>query len=578
MSRRDQSNSLSAVELLEEVFHLVKVIPFSTWAVYYAATFPFVLAFLYFWADMANHAFAHERLTIGAAGLTLLFIAMKTGQTIFAGGVMGIVTENDDLPSPRIVRIAMNQTIVQPTGILILPLCLFVVAPFGWAYAAYQNVTVLDDGRKSLRDLVGEAREQAGLNQKQNNVMLWLLCPYLVVLAVVFFLLILPVMSLVTPAWADVFLSLYAVIFGIILVPLCPFGAIVALNLGLLFVLLPSLLKIILGIDTPFTISPMGAINPTFFVIVAGMTYLCLDPLIKIAYCLRCFYGASIHTGQDLRLKLRRIARASLSILLMAIAGNALYSSEANAQDRVTETASRVEALDGAIDQTLQDRKFAWRYPRQRPEVEIGFIETLARYTRRPFEWLGDKLGALREWFVDFFDGRGRNARSPGQVGQRTLQTMFVALLGVLLALLLYVLWRTWRRSTIVTMEATKAQSAIPDLEDEGTTADELPSNEWMRLAAELLEKGEIRLAMRAYFFAGLARMAHLRLIRVAAHKSNREYAKELQRIAHVKGELVETFKNNLRVFESVWYGEHILSEDALQHYVLAQERIGHHA
>lgn len=579
MSTRRNEEPASALGLLEEMFHLIKAVPLSAWAVYYAATFPFVLAFLYFWTDMANHAFAYQRLAIDVTALSVLFVVLKTGHTLFARQLLGIVMEREDLPRPRILRIAMNQLIVQPTGFVVLPLCLFVVAPFGWAYAAYQNVTVLDDGRRPLRDVIREATEQAGLNQRQSSIMIWLLCPYIVALAATFFLLILPVMRLTSPEWTDSIMSMYAVILGFMLVPLCPFGAIVAVNLGGLLVMLPWLLKMLFGIDTPFTIGAPGAISPTFFVIVAGMTYLCLDPLIKIAYCLRCFYGASIHTGMDLRLKLKTIARTTLSVLLIALMSGTLIPRAASAQEAAAEIGTRAEMLNGAIDLTLQDRKFAWRFPRQRPEsAETGFFAALAEYTNATFDWVQAKVKALRDWLEDLFFGRERDARSPGAVGERTLQTMVVLLLVALLGILVFVWWRTWRRRTVVTMEAVEAQSALPDLEDEGTTAAELPSNEWLRLARELMDKGDIRLAMRAYFFASLARLAHLRLIRIASYKSNRDYARELQRIAHTKAELLDSFSTGLRTFESVWYGEHVLSQDALRRYVDAQERIGHDA
>lgn len=579
MKKRRRQNSASGVQLIEDVLHTAKSLSLSSWATYYAATFPFVLMFLYFWADMANHAFAHQRLAVEVTGLSVLFIVMKTGQSLFCRQALALVSDNFDLPRPHVLRIAVNQTIVQPTGFLVLPICLFILAPFGFSYAFYQNVTVLDDGQKTLATLLREAREQARLNPMQNHVMLWLLCPYVVVLATVFFLILLPIMRFISPEWTDSIMVLYAGIIGFLLIPLCPFGMIVALNLGSAFILLPMLIKMLLGIDTPFTISPMGAINPTFFVIVSGMTYLCLDPLIKIAYSLRCFHGSSIRTGQDLRIGLNRLARGVVGIILVGLVANIFVTHRAFASDTPPSLEARAEVLDEAVERTLQNRKFAWRIPRQRPEAsDSGVFAAIVRFTNDTFEWVLDKAKALRDWIADWFNRGHIDTSAPATVSDRALKTIVVVLLIALLGVLAYVAWRTWRQTTIVESAPIAARPGVPDLEDEGMIADELPSNEWLRLATELMEKGDVRLAMRAHFFAGLARLSQLRLIRIASHKSNREYARELRRITHVNAELVGSFTANLRTFESVWYGDHVLSDNELGHYVRSQEKIGNYA
>ena len=57
------------VELLEEAVHLVRLAPAGSLSAYYVGSLPFVLALLYFWADMSRSAFAGERLAAGAMGL-----------------------------------------------------------------------------------------------------------------------------------------------------------------------------------------------------------------------------------------------------------------------------------------------------------------------------------------------------------------------------------------------------------------------------------------------------------------------------------------------------------------------------
>jgi len=92
-----------------------------------------------------------------------------------------------------------------------------------------------------------------------------------------------------------------------------------ALNVGIALVLLPWLLKILFDVETLFSISKTHLMNNTFFAVVCSLTYLCLDPLMKASYCLRCFYGESLQTGEDLKVELRSCARpGSIVTLLLA--------------------------------------------------------------------------------------------------------------------------------------------------------------------------------------------------------------------------------------------------------------------
>ena len=60
-----------AVDLIEEALHLLREAPFGVWVLYYTGTVPFVLGFLYFWADMAQSAFAVQRAGGAALGMVL---------------------------------------------------------------------------------------------------------------------------------------------------------------------------------------------------------------------------------------------------------------------------------------------------------------------------------------------------------------------------------------------------------------------------------------------------------------------------------------------------------------------------
>ncbi len=71
--------------------------------------------------------------------------------------------------------------------------------------------------------------------------------------------------------------------------------------------LLPQMVKTFFGYESVFTLSGVNLLNTTFWITVLSLTYLCVDPLIKTAYALRCFYGLAIASGDDIRIELHRV-------------------------------------------------------------------------------------------------------------------------------------------------------------------------------------------------------------------------------------------------------------------------------
>src|SRR5581483_4028292 len=138
--------------------------------------------------------------------------------------------------------------------------------------------------------------------------------------------------------------------------------------------------------------------------------------------------------------------------------------------------------------------------------------------------------------------------------------------------LLLFRAWRS-RRQTPATV-ASEAVQPVPDVADENVGADQLPEDAWTRLARELIERGEYRLAMRAFYLGCLAHLAERNLIHIARFKSNREYERELQRRAHSFPDLPALFGDNLSIFERIWYGRHEANREVVDQFALNVERI----
>jgi hypothetical protein len=92
------------------------------------------------------------------------------------------------------------------------------------------------------------------------------------------------------------------------------------------------------------------------------------------------------------------------------------------------------------------------------------------------------------------------------------------------------------------------------------------------------MEKGELRLALRAFYLATLAYLAGQELITIAKYKSDREYELELRRRSHTQPHLSGAFAENRAFFESVWYGLHEVTPGIMDRFSQNQEKIRSHA
>ena len=582
-----------AVELIEEAFHLLRLAPASTLASYYLGTLPFILVLLFFWSDMSRSAFAGQRLPVGALGLSLFFFWMKIWQAVFAQELLAGLSREPPLgwSFSRLLRMGLVQCVLQPSGLFLLPLAFMILLPLGWTYAFYQNATVLGDGQETeLRQVFARAWRQAKLWPAQNHCVLLLMQPF----------------------GLFVFLNLVTGVLGI-----------------------PFLLNKFLGVDTIFTQSTSAMLNTTFFAAILGLTYLCVDPILKTIFALRCFYGESLKTGRDLKAELKNVQAPGASVGTIALvlllgmamptngspdipvraistpakqladtavrapaqepgsrrslpsrnrmqAGDALevspevkISLQASAAAASPEGSLSPAELDRSINEVLHHREFSWRMPRERiHEQEESKKGPVALFFESIWETLQDWAKAVGRWLSDLFRWLGKYLRprqSSGGTGTGWISTMYALLWLVAIALvcalvfLLFRVWQNWGQAP-----ADRAAEAIvlaPDVTDENVSADELPEDGWLRLARELLEKGELRLALRAFYLASLARLAQGNLITIAKFKSNRDYERELQRRAHAFPEVLNSFAENVTVFDRVWYGLHEVNAELVAHF-----------
>jgi hypothetical protein len=546
MARRQQGKAV--FDLIEEAVHLLRTTPAATLAVYYLGAMPFVLGLLYFWTDMSRSPFAGQHLADSSFGIAALFLWMKFWQVIFARRLRAQVAVE---PAPswtirRWGRVFLTQAFVQPLGLFAIPLSFVPILPATWVYALCQNVTALDDGGPDgVANLLKKSWKQATLWPRQN----------LLALAI-----------------------------------LAAFGFYVFLNWVAAGFVVPYLIKMLFGIESVFTRSPFSVLNTTFFAGMAGLTYLCVDPILKAIYVLRCFYGESLKSGEDLRAELNSIAVGSqIVVAAVAVALGLIFASPVRAADAPPTDPRSTRApisssvppaeLNRAISQTIHEDKYTWRLPREKivesdtQEGVLGrFFDKLGDTLR---QWAHAGLNWLDSWLRKLFRRPPTHSRFKTGYGWiESLQVLLYGLVAVVVAALAILFYRVWRERWRPPVIASEPLQPVPDIRDENVGADQLPEDGWTRLARELLERGELRLALRALYFASLSHLSARNLISIARFKSNRDYERELHRRAHSFPELLLTFGDNLASFERIWYGLHEVNRELVDRFAANVERI----
>lgn len=522
-----------AVEILEEAAGLVRGASAADLCCYGIGTLPFVFYLLFFFSQRTG-ADGFANLVPESLALSLLYLWMKYWQSVYSRRLLaGARNVRKEFISP--CGPAVVQAVLQPWSLLLVPVALLLTVPFGWCYAFFQNVTVLG-AEGDVKTVFRRAYRQSLLFPAQN-------------LLVILFALIL---SLI------VFVNLYAAAF-----------------------LIPLLIKKLLGIETVLSRSHHFLFNTSFLALLAAITYLCVDPFVKAAYVLRCYYGECLETGADLLAELRTLrgsvgktaaALLAASFFLAPAAFPAAASTPA-AESAVHAPASRsAEArdLDRAINDVLRRPEFSWpslkKSPREKQRIP-GFLDPVFSTVKGWANQVGQWIGRFFDWLAEHLLRKSRKGKpSDGGAGTGfwTVPVLMYGFLTVLLCICGVMLCRRFRnRRRVAVPSPVSVSVSEPDIRDEDVTPGELSGDRWRRLAGELLAAGESRLAIRALYFASIAHLAEAGLLSVDKAKSDRDYERELRRRAHSRIPLLEAFSANVSLFQRVWYGRHAV-DDAL--------------
>ncbi len=386
---------------------------------------------------------------------------------------------------------ALPSAAFQGTKLLVIPLSLLAIFPFAWSVAFFGSLNALAARPHPFR----EGARMARLWQRQN--------------------------------W-----------FALGLVAL--FAFIVFLNVAMLLFLLPTLARMFSGYENEFTRRPAAMLNWTFTATALGLTWFAIDPLVQAMYVVRCFKGESVASGADLRAALRRLAVALIIVTFVSvpsIQARPLSPSE----------------LDSKIRQTLRNPDYSWQNPESPAPDSPRWMEDISKLARRVRHWIRIAADWVSAELREMFRSKGEPVTAGSAPPKTTLRWAIYAAIALIAILALLIL-----QKALSANRQSKTRSSVPsapvDLKGD-VLASELPEDEWLRLAREALERGDLRLALRAAYLANLAWLGSAGFVAISRFKSNRDYEREV-RLRSRSDEMVSLLRSNREVFESAWYGD----------------------
>jgi hypothetical protein len=211
------------------------------------------------------------------------------------------------------------------------------------------------------------------------------------------------------------------------------------------------------------------------------------------------------------------------------------------------------------LERVLNAPEYAWRNP-SKAEAPPGWLEQLRDWLKEGLGSLSEALGrlgrALGKWLSSLFP-QGPGLPSGGGADGMALVAQvlsWIAIAGAIVALTL-ILIKVLSRRAAITLPQAPVVAPTPDLESEDTSADQLPEDEWLRLARQKANDGDLRQALRALFLATLSLLGAHGHILIRKSKSNFDYERELKRKLTSAPDLDEIFSLDRKLFERCWYG-----------------------
>jgi len=499
-----------AIPLLEEAVHILRRAPRTALVCHVLGAVPFALALLLFWNDVNNAHTSDATVGRESVVLALLLVWMNCWRAIFAGRLRRQLTASTDTPWTwgRTWNLVAGQAFLGATKLVMLPLSLLTIFGFAWTVAFYRSATaVADRGDLDPVQLITRARQMAGFDRRQS----WLILPIIGFLWLLF-----------------------------------------TANLGLALALLPQLIHTLTGYESQFSRSGGYYIfTPLFLWSTLAISWMIFDPFIQAVYCLRSFYGDSVTSGEDIRAGLRMLT--SMAAMLLVLLPLHAFADVPPQQ------------LEQSVRRAMQSSEYDWRLPAP-VQAAPHNLPWLVRVTdrlidglRSIFHAIGKAIGAIFDWLRKLLEIAGGS-----QTGALPKTGLHWSLYLLIALVLCAAGWIVWRRRWFVRARLKPTAPALEAvrLDAEDLTADRLPEDGWLELAARMMREENFRLALRAYYLANLAWLGRSEFLTIHSGKTNREYELELRRKARGSAEARQLFAANVGAFERAWYGLHAVSAD----------------
>jgi hypothetical protein len=391
---------------------------------------------------------------------------------------------------------------------------------------------------------------------------------------------------------------------------LFPLWIAVFLNGFLLALALPQLLHAIFGVSTLLsTRTGVDSLirSSAFSLALFGGAWVALDPIVKCTYIVVYQHLRSRREGDDLRGLLASLPREQqekerlvastgisrgarigaagvLAVILLGVSPSVIASQAPQMQTNIAPSGSthpgRVVRLREAIDRESHRDIYRW-HDADHPAPPTWFdkmLEKLGRFINRAWNAITNFL--RKRWPHGLTLSPGNAKGSGWRMKDLRLWVALIASLALLAGAVL--LWLRRRLPAQVSIPMVVAP--LPDLSDT-TLATEYSEDEWFTLATRLESAGELRLALRAAYLGLLAGLAQREWLTIRRDRTNREYLDEFTRrwrrrpqaALETRGEIPETLRGSLRLFDRVWYGAHTLTPAVVAAYRLDQRELLKH-
>jgi hypothetical protein len=506
----------SGIELLEEAVALARRAPARAWSWYLAGAVPFFAAFL-FYVRATSGVLAVPDPSAASLALAVLFGWRQLSRSVF-----GRILAEDVFPGMRTVptrRVWVRAA--ARTWFAGLLRVILILLPTPYLSALFRNYQAYawEDGNAFRR-----AAAMAG--RGGNPLVSWLTLG-----AVSFFV------------WVNIFSGIM---------------------LG------PVLYRIFTGEEGGLTRDIGAMLNKTVTLASLFVAWCLCDAVMEAMYVLRRFYGESEQTGADLLQAFRRALGNA------TVGGLAAICLAAGLQAQTPPDTNQVR-LNKAINDVLAENQYQWREPPLQSDAGSplvrwmrGVVDSVTRFVHaalRPVRRLWD---AFWRWVRSLFEsGEPTGPKAPVSALRITSVLLLVVLAGVLVALLLGARARGRKSPT------TGVAVPVPfDLADPGLAATDLPEEQWLALAREWMQKGDPRMALRAWFLGSLALLNARELVSISRYKSNLDYKRELARRARGIAGLEREFALSVRSFETAWYGLYPIDAAEVENFAAGFERM----